>query len=88
MVDENKEEKKKKQSPEHKGEYRNELMKFINQEVVVESYLSDGRLLETTGKLKGLNFQYMTCIVMTEEEKIIVKLFHRIRRKRDYNAKK
>jgi hypothetical protein len=70
-----------------KGEYWKELMKFINKEVVVETYLNNGKLLKTEGVLKGVNFQHLSCIIMTNEEKIIIKLFHRIIRKRDYNIK-
>lgn len=62
------------------GKYWEELLKFVNSEVVVESYAPDGRLIETKGRLMAMNFSYNTCIVMTDKEKILVKSLLRIRR--------
>lgn len=75
-----------KKKKENKGDYWYELKKFIGKEVIVETFTQNGKILETKGILRALNFQYMNCIIMTNEEKILVKIFHRIRRRRDYNV--
>lgn len=72
------------ENTQDKEDYWKELLKFVGQEVIVESFL-ENTIVETKGILKALNFQYLNCIIMTPDEKILVRNFFRIRRKRINN---
>ena len=58
-----------------------EYSKFIKKQVTVE-YWSGDQTKELSGELRFLSHNYLSCVVMTETEKIIIKNIITIRRKR------
>jgi hypothetical protein len=76
------------ENTQDKGEYWQELLKFIGKEVIIDQYDSSGNLIETKGILKALNFQYLNAILMTDNEKVLVKNFLRMRRPRSFKGAK
>jgi len=55
--------------------------KFLKQDVVVK-YHEGSEIKELKGKLMFLSFQYLSCVIMTDTEKIIIKNIITISRKR------
>lgn len=59
-----------------------ELKKFIKSQAVVEQHI-DGKVIATAGIIKAIDFNHLNVIVMTDTEKILIKNFYRIKRKRE-----
>jgi small nuclear ribonucleoprotein (snRNP)-like protein len=62
-----------------------ELIKFIGQDVEVAVITSDG-FKTFKGTCKALDYKSMNVVLMTNEEKIVLKNFLSISRKRDYKG--
>jgi hypothetical protein len=58
-----------------------EYEKFLKQDVVVK-YHEGNQVAELEGNLRFLSFNYLSCVIMTKTEKIIVKNIITISRKR------
>lgn len=59
-----------------------ELKKFIKKEVTVTQYTGEGRKVTTQGKLWAINYSFLTVIISTETEKVLIKNYYSITRKR------
>lgn len=66
------------------NKYFEELQKFIDKQVCVEFIAPNGEVKMTDGILRAMNFQFGTVIIMTPQEKILVKNYYRITRKREF----
>ena len=82
-------------SPAHLGDPRwtAELNKFLNREVIVEQAITGGadsspapRIVTYEGIVTAINHQHLSLVLMTEDEKIIIKHVTSIRRKRSHNS--
>ena len=70
---------------EEKGnEYIDELKKFVGKEVMCKT--GDGQV--HTGILKSINFAHLNVVLMTKDEKIIIKNPQVIRRQRSFKGEK
>ena len=65
---------------EQKDHYKEELEKFYNKEVIVED--TNGKVIQ--GICRAIYPTHLNIILMTKDEKIIVKNVYKIRRKRTY----
>ena len=64
--------------------YLQELKKFIGHEAVCR-YNDGDRVLELKGVVKGISFNYLHVVIMTDTEKILIKNFIQLRRQRKVN---
>ncbi len=58
-----------------------EYEKFVGKEVTVRYHEGD-KVIEEKGIIKFLNFSYLSLVLMTETEKVIIKNIISIRRKK------
>lgn len=67
--------------------YLVELKKFENSNVIVQNWNSKGELVETKGRLLGMNYAYGSCIIMTDNHKVLIRNPYRIIRARENPTK-
>ena len=58
-----------------------EYEKFLKKDVIVK-YYEGSEVKEVKGNLRFLSFHYLSCVIMTDQEKIIIKNVLTIRKKR------
>lgn len=59
-----------------------EYQKFLNKEVTVV-YKKGDEVIEKTGELVFLSFQYLSCVIRTKEKDVIVKHIITIEKERE-----
>lgn len=64
-----------------------EIKKYINDEVEVE-YMFGDHAKFIKGKLKSICFKHLSVVVMTKEEKILIKHITSVKRKRTHGTDK
>lgn len=64
-----------------------EYQKFLHKDVVVEYFKGD-KVEKVEGNLRFLSFSYLSCVVMTDTDKIIIKNIITISRKRKNEKEK
>lgn len=62
--------------------YLKELKKFEKKKVSATGFLGS-EVVTIEGELRGINYSTLSCVVMTDKEKVIMKSPIIIRRKRD-----
>lgn len=71
-------------SPQKQEEVFREFNKFLKKDVTVR-YLEGNKVVELRGVLKFMDYFRLTCVIMTEEEKVIVTHVISITRTRNKN---
>ena len=67
---------------EQANPYTDELKKYLKADVTVH-YHEGGDVKIMEGNLRGINFSTLSCVLMTENEKFVIKNISKISRIRD-----